>query len=217
LFRRKIFAVVFQITIACGHFLILMIVSRSIMTGDRFFCPSCQEETEHSAIKSGRENLVTCKVCGAVHPVQQAREKRTTLKVIVSDAGRSQPYIIEVPAQEMLHIGQELLVDDGERDVVLAEITSLETDRRVEKAKAADLKAAWARGIDQVRVKVSVFRKGLTRSLQPILPGDEPFAVGEERMIEGVRFKVAKIKLRKEGFAETALAKDILRVWGREL
>jgi uncharacterized Zn finger protein len=149
--------------------------------------------------------------------VQPARDKLATIKVIVSTAGQSQPYIIEVPAQEMLYIGQELLVDDGQRDVVLAEITSLETDRRVERAEAADLKAAWARGIEQVAVKVSVFRKGLTRSLQPLFPGDEPFTVGEEMEIEGVRFKVAKIKLRKVGFAKMALAKDILRVWGREL
>jgi uncharacterized Zn finger protein len=108
-------------------------------------------------------------------------------------------------------------VDDGQRDVVLAEVTSLETDRRVERAMAADLKTAWARGIDQVIVKVSVFRKGLTRSMQPLYPGDEPFTVGEEREIEGMRFKVAKIKLRKVGFAQMAEAKDILRVWGREL
>jgi hypothetical protein len=32
-----------------------------------------------------------------------------------------------------------------------------------------------------------------------------------------MRFKVAKIKLRKVGFAQMAEAKDILRVWGREL
>jgi len=149
--------------------------------------------------------------------VLSARERRTHIKVIVSNAGQSQSYIIEVPAQELLYVGQELLVDDGERDVVLAEITSLETDRRVERAKATELKAAWARGIDQVKVKVSVFRRGLTRSLELLFPGDEPFTVGEEREIEGVRFKVAKIKLRKEGFARMALAKDILRVWGREL
>jgi uncharacterized Zn finger protein len=187
------------------------------MTGDRFFCPSCEDDTEHSAIKSGRKNLVRCQVCSTVHPVQPARDKRTSIKVIVSNAGQSQPYIIEVPAQEMLYIGQELLVDDGQRDVVLAEVTSLETDRRVERAMAADLKTAWARGIDQVIVKVSVFRKGLTRSMQPLYPGDEPFTVGEEREIEGMKFKVAKIKLRKVGFAQMAEAKDILRVWGREL
>jgi uncharacterized Zn finger protein len=187
------------------------------MTGDRFFCPFCEDDTEHSAIKSGRENLARCQVCSAVHPVQLARDKLASIKVIVSNAGQSQPHIIEVPAQEMLYIGQELLVDDGQRDVVLAEITSLETDRRVERAMAADLKTAWARSIDQVTVKVSVFRKGRTRSLQPLFPGDEPFTVGEEREIEGVRFRVVKIKLRKEGFAQTAEAKDILRVWGREL
>jgi uncharacterized Zn finger protein len=187
------------------------------MTGDRFFCPTCEDHTEHSAIKSGRKNLVRCQVCSTVHPAQPARERRTQIRIIVSNAGQSQPYIIEVPAQDTLYVGQELLVDDGERDVVLAEITSLETDRRVELAKATELKTAWARGIDQVRVKVSVFRRGLTRSLELLFPGDEPFAVGEEREIEGVRFKVAKIKLRKAGFAETAQAKDILRVWGREL
>jgi uncharacterized Zn finger protein len=35
--------------------------------------------------------------------------------------------------------------------------------------------------------------------------------------MEGFKFRIVKIKLRKEGFADLAEAKDILRVWGREL
>ncbi|HSD57882.1 MAG TPA: HVO_0476 family zinc finger protein, partial [Methanotrichaceae archaeon] len=59
--------------------------------------------------------------------------------------------------------------------------------------------------------------KGLTRSMKTITPGDEVIELGEVREIDGVKFKVVKIKLRDEGFADSAQAKDITRVWGREL
>jgi len=35
--------------------------------------------------------------------------------------------------------------------------------------------------------------------------------------VDGFKFVIVKMKLRGEGFAEKAEAKDIQRVWGREL
>jgi len=187
------------------------------MIGDQFFCPSCGEDTDHLLIKSGQENLVRCEECGLVHPVQKERERLTTLKVIVNKDGLSQPYFINIPAREVLHVGDELLVDDGSRDVVMTEITSLETDRRVESAQAETVKSVWARETDEVPLKLSLYRNGRTNSFKITVPGDELIEVGEVREIEHFVFKVVKIKLRGEGFADLAKAKDILRVWGREI
>jgi uncharacterized Zn finger protein len=187
------------------------------MLEDQIFCPSCGTETEHVTIKSGQESLVRCEECEAVHSVQKERERLTILKVIVNKGGVSQPYHMKIPAREVLSVGEELLVDDELRDVVLTKITSLETDRRVKKAAAGDIKTAWARAVDEVDLKVSVYRKGLTRSMKTITPGDDVFELGEVREIDGVKFKVVKIKLRDEGFADIAQAKDITRVWGREI
>ncbi len=187
------------------------------MLGDQIFCPSCGASKEHVLIKSGQENLVRCEECGTVHSVQRERERLVTVKVIVNKDAISRPYMIKIPDREELHVGDELLVDDASQDIVMTEITSLETDRRVEKAPAGLVRTIWARAIDDVPLKISVYRKGRTHSLKVSLHGNEVFEVGEIRELEGSSFKIVKIKLRKEGFADVAEAKDILRVWGREL
>lgn len=187
------------------------------MIDDQFFCPSCGEDTDHVLIKLGQEKLVRCEECELVHSVQKERERLITLKVIVNKDDRSQPYFINIPAREVLRVGDELLVDDGSRDVVMTEITSLETDRRVESAQAETVKTVWARETDEVLLKLSVYRNGRTNSFKITVPGDEVIEIGEIREIEHFVFKVVKIKLRGEGFADLAKAKDILRVWGREI
>lgn len=158
-----------------------------------------------------------CKECGTVHSIQREREPLVTLKVIVNKDDISLPYLIKIPGREELCVGDELLVDDLSQDVVMTEIASLETDRRVEKAPAAAVRTVWARAIDEVPLKLSIYRRGRTHSLKVSLPGNEVFEVGEIREMEGLKFGIVKIKLRKEGFADVAEAKDILRVWGREL
>ena len=168
-------------------------------------------------IKSGQENLVRCEECGTVHSVQVERERLVNLKVIVSNDELSEPYFIKIPAKEVLHVGDELLVDDPAKDVVMTEIASLETDRRVNAAPAEAVKTVWARATDDVPLKISVYRNGKTHPLKISVAGDEVFEVGEARKVEGFKFVIVKIKLRGEGFAEVAEAKDIQRVWGREL
>jgi uncharacterized Zn finger protein len=187
------------------------------MLEDQIFCPTCGEDTDHALIKSGQENLVRCENCGTVHSVQKERERLVNLRVIVNKDRSSQSYFIKIPAQETLHVGDELLVDDASQDVVMTEITSLETDRRVEAALAEKVKTVWARATEEVPLKISVYRNGLTHPLKIMVQGDEVVEVGETREVEGFRFRVVKIKLRAEGFADAAEAKDIVRVWGREI
>lgn len=187
------------------------------MPDDQIFCPTCGAQTEHVTIKSGPERLVRCADCCEVHPVQKERERLADVRVVVNKGGESLPYHIQLPANDELRVGGELMVDDCRQEVVMTEITSIETDRRVEAASVGEVKTVWARAIDEVAVKVSVYRNGRTQSLKVPAAGDEIFELGEVRDTDGVRFKVTKIKLRGEGFADSAEAKDILRVWGREL
>jgi len=187
------------------------------MFDDQIFCPICGADTEHTLIKSGQENLVRCEECETVHSVQVERERLVNLKVIVSNDEHSSPYYIKIPAKEMLHVGDELLVDDPAKDVVVTEIASIETDRRVSSAPAETVKTVWARATDEVPLKISVYRNGKTHSLKINVAGDEVFEVGEARKVEGFKFVIVKMKLRGEGFAVQAEAKDIQRVWGREL
>jgi len=168
-------------------------------------------------IKSGQENLVRCDECETVHSVQIKRERLVNLKVVVSDDERSSPYYIKIPAKEMLHVGDELLVDDPTKDVVMTQITSLETDRRVRSALAETVKTVWARATDEVPLRITVFRGGKSHPLKITVPGDELLEVGEKRRVENFQFIIVKIKLRGEGFADAAEAKNIVRVWGREI
>jgi uncharacterized Zn finger protein len=158
-----------------------------------------------------------CADCGTTHPHQKERERLANVRVIVNRDGLSQPYNVNLPAEDDLRVGGELLVDDQAKDVVLAEITSLETDRRVEKATAREVKTVWARAVDNVTLKVSVYNNGVTRPLSTQASGKDVFERGEVLEMDGIRFQVIKIKLRGEGFADRAEAKDIVRVWGREL
>lgn len=187
------------------------------MLDAQIFCPTCGADTEHTLIKSGQENLVRCEECKTVHSVQVERERLVNLKVIVSNDELSEPYFIKIPAREVLNVGDELLVDDPAKDVVMTQIASLETDRRVSSALAETVKTVWARATDQVPLRISVYRNGTTHSLKISVSGDEVFEVGEARKVEGFKFVIVKIKLRGEGFADVAEAKDIQRVWGREL
>jgi uncharacterized Zn finger protein len=158
-----------------------------------------------------------CEDCGTTHPIQKERERLANVRVIVNRDGLSQPYNVNLPAEDDLRVGGELLVDDQAKDVVLAEITSLETDRRVETATAREVKTVWARAVDNVTLKVSVYNNGVTRPLSTQASGKDVFERGEVLEMDGIRFQVIKIKLRGEGFADRAEAKDIVRVWGREL
>ena len=187
------------------------------MLDDQILCPACGADTEHTLIKSGQENLVRCEECKTVHSVQVERERLVNLKVIVSNDELSEPYFIKIPAKEVLHVGDELLVDDPAKDVVMTQIASLETDRRVNAAPAETVKTVWARATDEVPLKISVYRNGTTHPFKISVAGDEVFKVGEARKVEGFKFVIVKIKLRGEGFSDVAEAKDIQRVWGREL
>lgn len=187
------------------------------MLDDQIFCPTCATDTDHSLIKSGQENLVRCIECQTVHSIQVEREMLVNLKVIVNRDRQSSPYHMKYPAREILHVGDELLVDDPAREVVMTQIASLETDRRVEAAPAGEVATVWARATDEVPVKISVYRSGRSQSIKITVPGEEVFEVGEARQAKGCRFSVVKIKLRGEGFADSAPARDILRIWGREI
>jgi len=187
------------------------------MPDERIFCPGCGQESEHTIIKSGQEKLVKCRECGTAHSLQEKKPRLASIKVVVNRDGLSEPYQIKLPADEELKVGADLVVDDESRDVVLTEITSLETDRRVKKAHASEVKTVWTRAVDEVALKISVYRDGKTQALKMPISGEEIFEVGETLEAEGVRFQISKMKLRSQGFSDSAQAKDIQRIWGRRL
>lgn len=186
------------------------------MEGD-ITCPVCDSATEHTVLHAGRDLVVRCEACGTVHSVTSHHVRMTPLKVIVSSGSESRVYRVSVTHNDMLSVGSEIVVDDGRSDVVVAEVTAIDAERRVGHAIAKDVRCVWARAVDDVVVKISVYRAGRTRSFRIMTKGDEVFSVGDVREVEGVRYKIVKIKGRDGGFPVSSEARDIVRVWGRQL
>jgi uncharacterized Zn finger protein len=188
------------------------------MPEETIFCPTCGEDTEHALVKAGQENLVRCAECSTIHPVQAIRERLANIRTVMNRGETSVSCCINLPEGDLLKVGQDLLVDAEAEGVMVTEITSLESKgRRLQQAQAKDVETIWARAVDRVELKISIYRGGRTRSLKIPVPGSDAFAVGEVIEASGIKFKIVKIKLRGEGFVGRAEAKDIVRLWGRGL
>ena len=115
--------------------------------------------------------------------------------------------------------GDELVIDDEETgEAVLAEVTSIEVgDKRMDSAKADEIKTIWARGIEEVIVKIAVSHRETTESITMRVPGDREFVVGEKIDVNNRKLKIIRIKIREKGFKSrkgvAVRAKDIKRIY----
>jgi uncharacterized Zn finger protein len=184
-------------------------------------CPQCspEEEVMHTVVKS---HLLKCEQCGFIHRLPHEKKKEIKLKVIVSRQGQSSAQEIEVNEDEVLHAGDEFVVDIGE-DVSGVRIQSLElkTAGRSESAKAKDVRTIWARAIDEVVVKIAVQRLGETESLDYKVNGDYEFTIGDIMKLKGYEVCISAIKVRDGGIfkrvGKSVKAKDIRRIYSKIL
>ncbi len=182
-------------------------------------CPQCspEEEVMHTVVKS---HLLKCEQCGFVHRLPHEKKKVIMLKVIVSRGGESSAQSLEVNADEELKAGDEFVIDVGE-EVSGVRIQSLElhTGGRSEQAKAEDVRAIWARAIDEVVVKIAVQRLGETQSLDYKVNGDYEFAIGDIMKLKGYEVRISAIKVRDGGIfrrtGKSVKAKDVRRIYSK--
>ena len=180
-------------------------------------CPQCspEEEVMHTVVKS---HLLKCEQCGFIHRLPHEKKKTIQLKVIVSRGSESSSQQLDVDADEMLHAGDEFVIDIGE-DVSGVRIQSLElpTGGRSEHAKAKDVRTIWARAIDEVVVKIAVQRLGETQSLDYKINGDYEFTIGDVMKLKGYEVCISSIKVRDGGSFRRAgkaiKAKDVRRIY----
>ena len=184
-------------------------------------CPQCspQEEVMHKVVKS---DLVKCEQCGFIHRLPHEKKKEVTLKVIVSREGESIPQHIKVNEDEELRAGDEFVVDIGEEVSGVRIVTlELKTSGRSEQAKAKDVRAIWARAIDEVIVKIAVQSLGKTESLDYKVNGDYEFTIGDVLKLKGYEVVITSIKERDGGIFKRAgkaiKAKDIRRIYSKIL
>lgn len=184
-------------------------------------CPACESSTLHEIIKDDQTRLVRCTACGLTHDVVPTPSRGIKMPVVVSQHETSIRKTAILGSDEQLIVGEELIIETSNGEVVAIEITALETknDKRAEKAAATDVRTMWARAIDTVTVKISVHRRGKTRSVSMQVDGDRTFAVGGAEKIDGQHILIERIMLRDGRILsleeQTAPAKNIKRIHAR--
>jgi uncharacterized Zn finger protein len=184
-------------------------------------CPQCspEEEVMHTVVKN---HLIKCEKCGFIHRLPHEKKRQVDLKVIVSRAGKSFPQHVKVNEDEVLHAGDEFIVDIGD-EVSGVRIQSLElkTGGRSEQAKVSAVRAIWARAIDEVIVKIAVQHRGETTSLDYKINGDYEFTIGDFMKLQGYDVFITAIKERDGGIfkreGKSIKAKDIRRIYSQVL
>jgi uncharacterized Zn finger protein len=186
------------------------------------FCPACGEVMEHEVIARGRNPLARCLECGSVHSFEAAKEKKTfRVKAIVSAEGISRVCQVEMEEGEPCRIGDRFVALCGD-EYIGVEVTAIERGgSRAKKAISNDITTLWTRKVEEVAVRISLHSGRTTTSLQIIVPGEEPFVVGEAYKAGQRRIRVSRIKirqgtmLRREG--AKAQAREIRRIFAYPL
>jgi len=182
-------------------------------------CPVCKEECEHQVLREAAELVVQCSECGQVHRIPKPPEPEIlTIKAIVSRETESMVCTVEMLADEVVSLGDQIAAECGD-EVFGVEVTGMEAGaKRVRRATAGEVTALWTRGIEQVVVKASIHTGRTTLPLYQTADGEDEFVVGETYTFAGRRIRISHIKLRdgpvmrKEGWK--TVARRIKRIYG---
>ena len=181
-------------------------------------CPMCKEDTLHQVL-SGRvkgktsnvlDSTVKCRTCGAVHHVVLKSDKPVEVQVVVSWLEDSRRSSIVLGPDEVLGVGDEIVVAD-----LPVLVTSIESrGARVEVCKARDIDSVWGKRFDQVKLQFSVNHHGKSYSESKIVSPDEEFFVGDMVELGKKDVVIHSIKTRfKTVRRGGASARDIVRVY----
>lgn len=183
----------------------------------RLYCDVCQSDTSHVLIRENK-NMYQCGECGSVREWKE--RPYIQVKSIVSKGNRSFPGEAELPFDEPVVAGEELVVQvDGE--YILSEVTAIDdlSGRRVKEEMPDRIKTLWVREIENVEVKFSLHEGRITTPLKLVLDGEEVFKVDDTISVKGKRYRILRIKTRDGRLLkypdQKALAKEIKRVYAR--
>lgn len=163
-------------------------------------CPSCSPDTpvSHIILKGKKDELLQCQECKSVH--KEKKPKNLLVRVIVSKGKES----VHTRALlcGLIRKEDEIIIDDeATGEAYLVKITSIEVeDKRVEEAKAQDIKTIWARAIDEAIVKFAISHRETTESVSMRVPGDREFVIGDKVEVNNRKLKIIRIKIRDSGF-----------------
>ena len=179
-------------------------------------CPECDDETLHKTLKGrfkGKKQLdlvLKCTKCGKVREETLETVSQIPVRMIISRGDISERVATKFPADWGLAVGDEFMHDD-ERLLV----KGIESGgQRVETCMVKDIKTLWTVNFDMAKIKVSINRNDITRSLELEVDLDEEFLVESEIEVDGVMVTIHSIKLHNKRIRRgTAVARDIVRVY----
>ncbi len=160
-----------------------------------FICPECGSDDVEVIRERGRELTLRCNECSYIWHV--TLPKLIKVPLIVSKHEVSFKGEAELPEGEEIKVGD---IVETEKDEVKITGIELEGGKRVNRAKAEEIKALWGESLTYPKViKVSIYLpKGITQSFRVKVPREDEFAVGEVIEVGGYTFKVEKIKTKRK-------------------
>jgi len=179
-------------------------------------CPTCGEVTLHEVVhgtSTGHALVVDakCRTCGTVS--HQAVKAAEVLKVpvVVSAGAESVRTTIEAEAEEVITVGEELLVDGT---AVLVKSIEVGHEQRAQSAPASKVKTVWTVRYDSVKVKFSINEGPRTKMAETDAAPDEEFTVGDIVEAAGITSVIHSIKTRGGPVRRGSVAaRDIVRVY----
>jgi uncharacterized Zn finger protein len=180
-------------------------------------CPVCDSESYEiikTKGKNTKEVLLKCNECGNTFRETINIPKRVECRIIISKFEESEKKHIKLYPDEVLQLGEILVVDDED-----VEITSLENNRggRVSKSLVSELETIWASSLSgPARVGISIDYGGRILSRKVEVERDFQFTVGDVVKMGRAVFRIKSMKTITSKIRKgSALAEQIKRVYGR--
>jgi uncharacterized Zn finger protein len=182
-------------------------------------CPLCDSESNEmikSKGKTTREILLKCNECGNTFRETVSIPKMVECRIIISKFEDSQKKNLKLHPDEVLRVGDVLLVEDEE-----VKVTSLENNRggRVQRSEVSLLETIWASSLTgQVRVGISVDFWGRILSRKVEIERDFQFTVGDVVKMGRTLFRIKSMKTIDAKVRKgSSMAEDTKRVYGQPL
>jgi uncharacterized Zn finger protein len=182
-------------------------------------CPLCDSESNEiikSKGKTTREILLKCNECGNTFRETVHIPKMVECRIIISKFEDSQKKNLKLYTDEVLRVGDVLLVDNEE-----VKVTSLENNRggRIQRSEVSLLETIWASSLTgQVRVGISVDFGGRILSRKVEIERDFQFTVGDVVKMGRTLFRIKSMKTIDSKVRKgSSRAEDTKRVYGQPL
>jgi predicted Zn finger-like uncharacterized protein len=185
-------------------------------------CPMCKEETLHRVLKGklgGKKNrvldaLVKCSKCSHIHSDVIRAERQVVIPLILSEQKISQKTEIEFSEDELIKIENEYQLNRNSIKITGIEIEN----KRVNEAKAKDIRTLWAKKFDMIKLKISINKGAKTLKRTVWAVPEEEFFIGDVMRIKGLSLVIHAIKTHDKKVKKGSVAaRDIVRLYAKAI